>query len=62
MAKVYEVGGYVNDTRQGIWKYVYEQKEMYEIKNINFSGGGEYKQGNKSGEWIELSERFYSDQ
>ncbi|CAD8067350.1 unnamed protein product [Paramecium sonneborni] len=43
----YEVGEYFNDQRIGIWKYIFQEKEM---------GGGEYNQiGQKLGKWIELS-------
>ncbi|CAD8129487.1 unnamed protein product [Paramecium sonneborni] len=50
-AQAYEVGEYTNDKRQGIWKYIYMDKEI---------GGGEYNnQGEKNGKWIELSEEFY---
>ncbi|CAD8156913.1 unnamed protein product [Paramecium octaurelia] len=49
-ARVYEFGEYVNDLKQGIWKYMYENKQL---------GGGQYnQQGEKNGKWIVLSDVF----
>ncbi|CAD8117453.1 unnamed protein product [Paramecium sonneborni] len=49
-AQAYESGEYVNDKRFGIWKYIYQEKEIII---------GVYDQnGIKKGKWIEFSEGF----
>ncbi|CAD8092870.1 unnamed protein product [Paramecium primaurelia] len=51
-AQVYEFGEYVNDERNGIWKYILSTTEI---------GGGLYlENGKKNGQWIELSDNFWS--
>ncbi|CAD8101956.1 unnamed protein product [Paramecium sonneborni] len=52
-AKVYEIGEYEDNQRKGIWKYVYEDKDI---------GGGQYDQkGVKQGKWIEILEGFWKN-
>ncbi|CAD8213401.1 unnamed protein product [Paramecium octaurelia] len=51
LAQVFEVGEYVRDQKKGIWKYIYENKEI---------GGGAYsREGLKIGKWMELSKGFW---
>ncbi|CAD8195660.1 unnamed protein product [Paramecium octaurelia] len=50
-AQIYEEGNYVDDQRQGIWKYVQVDKEI---------GGGQYNQlGERDGKWIQLSQGYW---
>ncbi|CAD8178217.1 unnamed protein product [Paramecium octaurelia] len=51
-AQILEEGVYIGGLRNGIWKYIYENKEI---------GGGDYnKQGLRNGKWIQLSEGFWN--
>ncbi|CAD8145673.1 unnamed protein product [Paramecium pentaurelia] len=53
LAQVYEVGQYVNDQRNGTWKFIYENNEI---------GGGKYNMDSqKNGKWIDLSSEFWSE-
>ncbi|CAD8058043.1 unnamed protein product [Paramecium primaurelia] len=50
-AQVYEEGDYVDDQRQGTWKYVQEDRQI---------GGGQYNQlGEKDGKWIQSSSGYW---
>ncbi|CAD8205231.1 unnamed protein product [Paramecium octaurelia] len=50
-AQIYEIGLYIDNTRRGKWKYIYNNNEI---------GGGFYdEKGLKIGKWIELSECFW---
>ncbi|CAD8188629.1 unnamed protein product [Paramecium pentaurelia] len=49
-AEVYESGYYIDDQRYGIWNYIYDDQFMI---------AGHYNyQGQKSGKWTELSDRY----
>ncbi|CAD8061922.1 unnamed protein product [Paramecium sonneborni] len=51
-AQIFESGEYLNDERNGIWKYIYSSTEI---------GGGLYlENGKKNGLWIELSDNFWN--
>ncbi|CAD8173458.1 unnamed protein product [Paramecium octaurelia] len=51
LAQVYEEGEYNNGLRIGVWKYFYQDKQI--------NGGLYNNQGQKNGEWQELSTEFW---